>query len=75
MERYKNLGGNSSVIGFDINSDSIVVYFSDGTIYLYSYISAGSNNIEEMKSLAQKGQGLNHYIMTNVRFKYEKKLR
>jgi hypothetical protein len=75
MERYKNLGGNSSVIAYEIGNDSIKVQFSDGSVYLYTYQSAGLSNIEQMKVLALAGKGLNSFIMRNVRKAYAAKLR
>ena len=75
MERYANLGGNSGVIGYEIGDDFIRVYFFDGSIYLYTYASAGSYNIEEMKQLARRGQGLNAFINTTVRKAYARKER
>ncbi len=62
MERYRNSGGDSGVVAYDIGPDSITVMFSDGSIYLYTYQSAGSANIERMKRLAIDGEGLNSFI-------------
>ena len=75
MERYKNLGGNSGVMAYEIGSDFIRVQFFDGSIYLYTYASAGSHNIEHMKQLARNGQGLNSFINTTVRKAYARKER
>jgi hypothetical protein len=75
MERYQNRGGNSGVVAYEIGPDFIRVQFSDGAIYLYTYASAGSNNIEHMKELARKGQGLNAFINTTVRKAYARKER
>jgi hypothetical protein len=75
MERYKNLGGDSGVAAYEIENDSIKVQFDDGAIYLYNYQSAGAANIEEMKTLAIAGRGLNSFIMKHVRKKYAAKLR
>jgi len=75
MDHYKNLGGNSSVVAYEIGTDSIRVQFSDGAIYRYTYASAGSNNIERMKQLAKNGQGLNSFIRTTVRTAYAQKER
>lgn len=70
MERYRNLGENSGVDSYEIGEDRITVQFTDGTIYLYTYSSAGSANIETMKALAIKGRGLNTFINTTVKKKY-----
>jgi hypothetical protein len=75
MERYRNIGGDSGVYAFEIGIDSIKVQFSDGSIYLYDYSSAGSHNVEKMKTLARRGDGLNTFINTTVRKAYAAKIR
>ena len=75
MERYRNLGGDSGVSEYEIGDDYIEVEFSDGSLYLFNYESAGSQNIEHMKTLAEKGSGLNSFINTTVRKNYASKLR
>lgn len=75
MKRYKNLGGDSGVVAYEIGSDFIKVQFSDGSVYRYTYASAGSHNIEHMKQLAENGHGLNSFINTTVRYKYSEKER
>ena len=75
MERYRNLGGDSGVVAYEIGDDSIKVQFSDGSLYLYNYQSAGRHNIEQMKSLAIAGRGLNSFISTVVKKRYASKLR
>jgi len=71
MENYKNLDGDSTVMQYEIGNDYIIVKFSDGKYYKYSYASAGSVNVEQMKKLATYGEGLNSFIMKNVRKNYE----
>jgi len=71
MQRYANFGGHSSIYGYEIEPTRIRVMFSDGAIYSYSYVSAGISNVERMKQLAMSGQGLNSFIMRNVRNSYE----
>lgn len=73
MERYKNVNGNSNVSAFSFGPDYIDVQFKGGAIYRYSYRSAGSIKVEQMKKLAIQGYGLNSYIMRNARKEYEKK--
>lgn len=75
MEQYKNLGRDSGVSFYEINSESVTVQFNTGKIYLYTYQSAGSQNIEEMKLLAKNGEGLNSFINRVVRKKYASILR
>ena len=66
MERYKNLGGHSSVQAFELGQDSITVEFNDGATYLYNDASTGTTHIDQMKRLAQAGYGLNSYIIRCV---------
>ena len=73
MVRYRNSSGSSGVVAYEIGDDFIKVQFHDRKTYLYSYKSAGSHNIEQMKTLAVRGRGLNSYINTYVKDKYESK--
>ncbi len=73
MERYRNVGGDSGVVAYESGPDFIRVQFSDGSFYLYTYASAGQENIEHMKQLARNGQGLNSFINTTVRHAYARK--
>lgn len=72
MQRYKNLGGNSSIINYLKGKDYIDVQFGNGKIYRYSYRSAGVSNVEQLKILADQGHGLNSYIMRYVKNNYER---
>ena len=73
MQRYKNLGGNSSVRYYETGNDFIRVLFSDGKTYVYTSQKAGAEKIRMMKILAEIGQGLNSYIMKNTRTAYSAK--
>lgn len=68
---YANLGGNSSVVSYEIESSRIIVWFKDSKPYSYSYNKAGVENVETMKRLARRGIGLGSFIMRNVRFLYD----
>ena len=72
MEKYRNSNGNSGVSAFEIGDDYIVVKFK-ATIkpYKYSYKKAGKHHVEKMKLLAKSGSGLNSYINSYVKFKYD----
>ena len=74
MTIYANQGNNSGILAYEIKDDSIIIQFSSGVTYLYTYASAGSGNIEEMKQLAIEGRGLNSFIMKYVRTSYECRL-
>lgn len=74
MQRYANLGGDSSVESFEIGPDFILVKFvGRSTIYRYSYSRPGMVYVDRMKSLATTGRGLGSYIQTHpaVRKGYE----
>lgn len=75
MERYKNLGGDSNIVAYELGQSSITVQFGDGSIYLYTDRSAGATNIGEMHRLALAGQGLNSFIGRVVRKGYAQKIR
>lgn len=73
MTKYLDLDNDSNVEAYEILSDRIKVKFRNTTkIYTYSYQSAGKENVEHMKKLAQNGDGLNSFINLNVKFKYVK---
>jgi len=74
MTRYSNNGGKSGISEYEINDDGIIIQFSNGAKYLYTYTSAGTSNIEEMKRLALIGEGLNSYIMKYARTSFSSKL-
>lgn len=67
MELYKDINGDSGVLGYEIGYDYITVQFKTGTIYTYS--SAESEKVETMKVLAKSDDGLNSFIN-----RYAKKL-
>lgn len=59
---YANVGGNSSVRGYDHGEDWLVVMFSDGSRYLYTLKSTDQQTLDYMRRLAMAGKGLNSYI-------------
>ncbi|RXK88388.1 hypothetical protein EST62_03275 [Chlorobaculum sp. 24CR] len=75
MTAYKNLGGNSNVLSYELGEDSIHVVFKSGTHrnYLYNHVSPGKAIVERMKALAIQGHGLNSYISTTVKSNFAKK--
>jgi hypothetical protein len=74
VERYKNRSGDSGVTAYQLGRDSLLVQFKNGTIYSYTYASAGRKNIEHMKRLAVAGQGLSTFISQHVSHRYAAKL-
>ncbi len=73
METYANRSGQSGVRFYEIGESHIDVTFSDGKSYRYTYRSASSTNVEEMKRLAKAGLGLNSFITRRVKKNYESK--
>jgi len=74
-QRYADTDADSSVDSYEVGADYIRIRFTDGSIYLYTYASAGEANINQMKTLAKAGSGLNSFIMNNVKYEYESKQR
>jgi hypothetical protein len=73
MNNYLNKGGNSNISSYKFGSDHIKVCFNDNSVYLYTYVSAGQQNVEQMKQLAVQGQGLNGFINKFVSKNYASK--
>ena len=74
MKLYKDISRDSGIHSYKIGPESITIRFKEGSIYLYTYASAGSRTIETMKKLAVKGKGLSTFISRNVKRRYALKL-
>jgi len=62
MQPYNDIDNDSNVDAYEIGDDYIAVRFMDGSVYTYTYGSAGVSHIENMKKLALSHDGLNAYI-------------
>jgi hypothetical protein len=62
MQHYRDYDNDSNVSAYEYGDDLIIVKFKDDSRYTYTVLSAGSYNIEEMKKLADRGDGLNSFI-------------
>jgi hypothetical protein len=71
MPMYNNTSGSSNITAYNIGDDFVQVMFGNGQVYKYTYDSAGEDNVEEMKRLAESGSGLNSYILAYVKDDYE----
>lgn len=71
MAVYGNISGNSNIAGYNIGEDYISVMFNNGSVYNYTYESAGQENVDQMKLLAQTGSGLGSFIHNNAKDLYE----
>jgi hypothetical protein len=73
MKPYANRGGNSNVESYEIGNDYIAVKFKGkNKIYVYSYSTAGAQNVDQAKKIAENGSGLNNYIMLNMKNNFER---
>ena len=76
MTQYKNLGNNSSIRAYEYDATGIRIQFNDGSTYEYTAASLGEPLLQEMKRLADVGQGLCSYINRNknIRLGYSRKI-
>lgn len=75
MQRYKSIKKNSGVTAYEIKPESIIVEFTYGPTYVYDYHLPGKEHVEEMKRLAEAGEGLSTYISKYVRDMYASKIK
>jgi len=73
-KRYKNLSGHSGVKSYALGPSFIIVWFEDGRGYEYNDYLPGLEDVNQMKHLAQEGQGLATYINQNVRENYARRI-
>lgn len=63
MQPYKSKSSDhSGVSGFEIGRNYINVQFTNGSVYQYTHVTAGTFTVEQMKKLAQENEGLSTYI-------------
>lgn len=74
MENYANKSGDSQVVSFQIDTNSIKVRFKNNHVYLYDLRHPGPEHLEKMKDLARAGWGLNTYIESEVKSDYSSKV-
>lgn len=74
MKTYKNLSGDSGVVAYEIGRTFIKIKFEGETgIYTFDYKRPGKYDVEIMKTLASKGEGLSTYISQEVRTNFSSK--
>lgn len=76
MIRYLDLDHDSGIVAYEYGESSILIRFKDGATYEYTSGGVGSHHLENMKRLADAGEGLNAYINTHheIRNGYSRKL-
>ena len=72
---YKNLGGASKVLRYEITKDVVTIEFKNNSVYNYSNQSVGMDNIAKMKTLAVAGKGLSTFIEAGLKDRYMRKIR
>jgi hypothetical protein len=58
------------VVAYEAGSDFIRLLFVDGSVYRYDAERPGARQVEEMKALAARGEGLTTYVSRFVRKAY-----
>ena len=71
MQPYQNNSGRSNIDAFEIGPDFVKVAFSNGKTYTYTYNSVGQEVVDQMKTLASSGSGLNGFINQYAKESYE----
>lgn len=74
MKPYRDINGDSGIAAYEYGQDFIQVQFKPGKVYEYRASRIGSTHINNMKRLADSGDGLNAYINSHpeVRTGYER---
>lgn len=67
MKPYKQPGNSSTIAKYSIYRDAIDLQLADGSIQTYTVESAGKNNVERMKLLAEAGEGLGTFLSGTVK--------
>lgn len=74
MKTYKNLSGNSGVVAYETGEKYIKIKFEgESGIYTFNYKRPGRQQVEKMKAMALKGQGLSTYISEVVGANFDTK--
>ena len=75
MELYANKSGESNVKKYELKPDGIIVRFINNEVYEYNYQRTGKKHVENMKQMAQAGEGLGTYISVVTKYGYNRQLR
>ncbi len=65
MKNYRDSDNNSNISGYEYGEDWIRVYFKDDSEYEYTGSGVSQYTINQMKALADAGDGLNSFISKN----------
>lgn len=62
MKPYRNLSGDSGVVGYELGRNFIRVRFRTNGDYRYKLRRVGRKHLDAMRQLAEAGKGLATYI-------------
>lgn len=65
MTKYEKK--DSRVESYELGDNFIRIHFEQGGVYNYTYSDVGKDRVDRMKTLAQKGDGLQSYIVETFR--------
>ena len=65
MKTYRDWDNDSNIMGYEYGEDWIRVYFKDNSEYEYASGGCTQYVINQMKLLADQGDGLNAFISKN----------
>ena len=68
---YKSVKPNSGIVRYALGDDFILIVFKGSdSAYIYNYQVTGTSEVEEMKGLAIRGEGLSSFISKHVHDKF-----
>jgi hypothetical protein len=70
MHPYGRPDRDQGVVAYETGDDFIRLLFVDGSVYLYNAQQPGAKHVDEMKELAERGEGLTTYVNRFVRKAY-----
>ena len=73
MQRYRNQSGSSGIVAYELGEEYIDVKFVNGEVYHYTSRRPGPRDLQHMKELAVRGEGLSTFISRHIRTRYESK--
>jgi hypothetical protein len=62
VKPYRNLSGDSGVVGYEIGRNFIRIRFKSKEDYRYELGRVGRKHLDAMRKLAESGKGLATYI-------------
>ncbi len=65
MRIYTDLNGDSGISAYDYGDEWIRIQFKHGGTYEYRLAGIGSSHLNNLKRLADSGDGLNTYLNQN----------